>query len=122
MTLEITMNTLESSQTAVGQEIPSTQALSATGNIINLTPGTYSSFNYYATQADKIAAVTGGNAAATAWFEARMTNLDATASASNSYYSAYTREALYRGQDNVGIAHNTWIENARVELVMVYYW
>ena len=88
-------------------------AVTATGSIINLTPGTYSSINYYATQADKIAAVTGGNAAATAWFEAQLTNLDATASASNSYYSAYTREALYRGQDNVGIAHNTWIENAK---------
>lgn len=86
--------------------------VTATGSIINLTPGTYSSINYYATQAEKIAAVTGGNASATSWFEGQLANLDALASASNSYYTAYTREALYRGQDNVGIAHNTWIENA----------
>lgn len=88
-------------------------AVTATGSIINLTPGTYSSINYYATDAEKIAAVTGGNAGATAWFEGQLTNLNATASASNSYYPQYTRTALYRGQDNVGIAHNTWIENAK---------
>ena len=88
-------------------------AVTATGSIINLTPGTYSSINYYATQAEKIAAVTGGDAWATSWFEGQLANLDATASAANDYYSGYTREALYRGQDNVGIAHNTWIENAK---------
>ena len=88
-------------------------AVTATGSIINLTPGTYSSINYYATDAEKIAAVTGGNAGATAWFNGQLTNLDATASASNSYYPQYTRTALYRGQDNVGIAHNTFIENAK---------
>ncbi|XDZ69352.1 flagellin [Alphaproteobacteria bacterium LSUCC0226] len=88
--------------------------VTATGSIINLTPGTYSSINYYATQADKInAVVTNGSQAAKDWFTAQLANLDALASASNSYYTAYTREALYRGQDNVGIAHNTWIENAK---------
>ena len=88
--------------------------VTATGSIINLTPGTYSSINYYATQADKInALVTNGSQAAKDWFAAQLTNLDALASASNSYYTAYSREALYRGQDNVGIAHNTWIENAK---------
>jgi len=88
--------------------------VTATGSIINLTPGTYSSINYYATQEDKInAVVTNGSQAAKDWFTAQLANLDALASASNSYYTAYTREALYRGQDNVGIAHNTWIENAK---------
>ena len=88
--------------------------VTATGSIINLTPGTYSSINYYATQADKInSVVTNGSQAAKDWFTAQLANLDALASASNSYYTAYTREALYRGQDNVGIAHNTWIENAK---------
>ena len=88
--------------------------VTATGSIINLTPGTYSSINYYATQADKInALVTNGNQAAKDFFAAQLTNLDALASASNSYYTSYSREALYRGQDNVGIAHNTWIENAK---------
>ena len=88
--------------------------VTSTGSLINLTPGTYSSINYYATMDDKInAVVTDGNQSAKDWFKAQLTNLDALASASNSYYTAYTREALYRGQDNVGIAHNTWIENAK---------
>jgi flagellin-like hook-associated protein FlgL len=88
--------------------------VTATGSIINLTPGTYSSINYYATQDDKInAVVTDGNQSAKDWFKAQLTTLDSLASASNSYYTAYEREALYRGQDNVGIAHNTWIENAK---------
>ena len=37
---------------------------------------------------------------------------DASASATNSYYSAYDRTALYTGEYNVGIAHNAVIENA----------
>ena len=41
-----------------------------------------------------------------------MAIYDASASAANDYYAGYSRTALYRGQDNVGIAHNTWIENA----------
>ena len=88
--------------------------VTATENIINLTPGTYSSINYYATQDDKInAVVTDGNQSIKNWFKSTLASLDALASASNSYYQTYTREALYRGQDNVGIAHNTWIENAK---------
>lgn len=85
--------------------------VTATGSIINLTPGTYSSIGYYATAAAKIEAVAGGTG-----YESGFTDLvetmDALASASNSYYTAYDRESLYRGQDNVGIAFNTWIENA----------
>jgi flagellin-like hook-associated protein FlgL len=83
-----------------------------TSNIINLTPGTYSSINYYATDAEKITAVSGGSASAEAFFIAQLADQDANASAATSHYSGYTRTALYRGQDNLGIAHNTWIENA----------
>jgi len=83
-----------------------------TSNIINLTPGTYSSINYYATDAEKITAVSAGSASAEAWFTAQVANYDATASAATSHYSGYSRTALYRGQDNLGIAHNTWVENA----------
>jgi len=83
-----------------------------TSNIIDLTPGTYSSINYYATDAEKIAAVSAGSASAEAWFTEQVANYDATASAATSHYSGYSRTALYRGQDNLGIAHNTWVENA----------
>ena len=83
-----------------------------TSNIIDLTPGTYSSINYYATDAEKISAVAGGDANKIAAFNSIIATLDAQASASNSYYPSFTRTALYRGQENVGIAHNTWIENA----------
>jgi len=86
--------------------------VTATGNIINLTPGTYSSINYYATDALKIASLT-SNAGQIAFFEGAIANLDAQASAASSKYPEYTRSSLYRGQDNVGIAHNTWIENAK---------
>jgi len=41
-----------------------------------------------------------------------VTTLDGYASASNSYYSAYSRTALYTGEYNVAIAHNAVIENA----------
>ena len=84
----------------------------STSNIIDLTPGTYSSINYYATDAEKISAVAGGDANKIAAFTSMLATLDAQASASNSYYPSFTRTALYRGQENVGIAHNTWIENA----------
>ena len=83
-----------------------------TSNIIDLTPGTYSSINYYATDAEKITAVSGGSAAAEAFFIEHLADQDANASAATAHYSGYTRTALYRGQDNLGIAHNTWIENA----------
>jgi flagellin-like hook-associated protein FlgL len=83
-----------------------------TSNIIDLTPGTYSSINYYATDAEKIAAVSDGSASAVAWFTEQLADQDANASAATSHYSGYSRTALYRGQDNLGIAHNTWVENA----------
>ncbi|MDB2469813.1 M10 family metallopeptidase C-terminal domain-containing protein, partial [Alphaproteobacteria bacterium] len=83
-----------------------------TSNIIDLTPGTYSSINYYATDAEKIAAVSEGSASAVTWFTEQVANQDANASAATSHYSGYSRTALYRGQDNLGIAHNTWVENA----------
>ncbi|MDA7586741.1 flagellin [Alphaproteobacteria bacterium] len=95
-----------------GADTLDASGVTATGNIIDLTPGTYSSINYYATDALKIAAVSGGSQAAEDWFTGQVANYDATASAGNDYYSGYTRTALYRGQENVGIAHNTWIENA----------
>jgi len=95
-----------------GTDTLNASGVTATGSIINLTPGTYSSINYYATDADKISAVAGGDAAKIANFNSLISQYDAIASASSSKYPAYTRTSLYRGQDNVGIAHNTWIENA----------
>jgi flagellin-like hook-associated protein FlgL len=83
-----------------------------TSNIIDLTPGTYSSINYYATDAEKITAESAGSASAEAWFTDQVAAYDAIASAATSHYSGYSRTALYRGQDNLGIAHNTWVENA----------
>jgi len=83
-----------------------------TSNIIDLTPGTYSSINYYATDAEKIAAVSAGSASAVTWFTEQVAIQDSNASAATSHYSGYSRTALYRGQDNLGIAHNTWVENA----------
>ncbi|MEL0207167.1 MAG: M10 family metallopeptidase C-terminal domain-containing protein, partial [Alphaproteobacteria bacterium] len=67
---------------------------------------------YYATDAEKIAAVAACNASIESYLTGVVESQDALASASNSYYTAYERESLYRGQDNVGIAYNTWIENA----------
>ena len=96
-----------------GADTLDASGVTATGNIINLTPGTYSSINYYATDAEKIAAVAGGSQSNIDWFTGQIANYDATASAGNDYYSGYSRTALYRGQENVGIAHNTWIENAK---------
>ena len=81
------------------------------GNIINLTPGTYSSINFYATDAEKFAALS-SNAGDQSFFAGVIAARDALASAANATYQAFTRSSLYRGQDNVGIAHNTWIENA----------
>lgn len=95
-----------------GDDTFDASGVTATGSIINLTPGTYSSVGYYATDAEKIAAVAAGNAAIDSYLTGVVESQDALASASNSYYTAYERESLYRGQDNVGIAYNTWIENA----------
>ena len=94
-----------------GTDALDASGVTATGSIIDLTPGTYSSINYYATDALKIASLT-SDANQIAFFENYVTQQNALASASSSKYQAYTRSALYRGQDNVGIAHNTWIENA----------
>jgi flagellin-like hook-associated protein FlgL len=82
-------------------------------SIINLTPGTYSSINSYTTDADKISAVAGGDATKIASFNSLLATQDTQASAGNSYYPDFTRTALYRGQENLGIAHNTWIEHAK---------
>ena len=95
-----------------GDDTFDASGVTATGSIINLTPGTYSSVGYYATDAEKIAAVAAGDAAIESFLTGVVESQDALASASNSYYTAYERESLYRGQDNVGIAYNTWIENA----------
>jgi flagellin-like hook-associated protein FlgL len=95
-----------------GTDTLNASGVTATGSIINLTPGTYSSINYYATDADKISAVAGGDAAKIASFNSVISQYDALASAGTSKYPAFSRTSLYRGQDNVGIAHNTWIENA----------
>jgi flagellin-like hook-associated protein FlgL len=95
-----------------GDDTFDASGVTATGSIINLTPGTYSSVGYYATDAEKIAAVAAGNAAIESFLTGVVESQDALASASNSYYTAYERESLYRGQDNVGIAYNTWMENA----------
>ena len=82
-------------------------------SIINLTPGTYSSINTYATDLEKITAVSLGDAGKIASFESALATQNTAYSASNSYYPDFTRTALYRGQQNVGIAHHTWIENAK---------
>jgi len=94
-----------------GTDTLNASGVTATGSIIDLTPGTYSSINYYATDALKIASLT-SDANQIAFFENYVTQQNALASASSSKYQAFTRSALYRGQENVGIAHNTWIENA----------
>ncbi|MDB2639002.1 flagellin [Alphaproteobacteria bacterium] len=94
-----------------GTDTLNASGVTATGSIIDLTPGTYSSINYYATDALKIASLT-SDANQIAFFENYVSQQNALASASSSKYQAFTRSALYRGQENVGIAHNTWIENA----------
>ena len=48
-----------------------------TSNVINLTPGTYSSINYYATDAEKITAVSAGSASAEAYFTSTLAIYDA---------------------------------------------
>jgi flagellin-like hook-associated protein FlgL len=83
------------------------------GSTINLTPGTFSSLGLYETDAEYITYIANGNAALETTLTSYVAQLDAFATAANQpHYPEYTRTALHRNQDNVAIAHNTWLENA----------
>jgi len=80
-------------------------------SVINLNAGQFSSIGIYSEADQKTywATQTGlTTGQVQSWFD----DLDASASAANSYYSQYTRSAIYTGEDNVGISGNTEIENA----------
>ena len=80
-------------------------------NVIDLTAGSFSSIGIYSQDDQKSDwATTLGTT--TAAIQSVIDTFDGYASASNSYYSAYSRTALYTGEYNVGIAHNAVIENA----------
>ena len=80
-------------------------------SVIDLTPGSFSSIGLFTEAEQKTywATQTGlSEAQIQSWFD----TLDAQASASNSYYDAYSRKAIYTGEDNVGIANSALIEGA----------
>ena len=80
-------------------------------NVIDLTAGSFSSIGIYSQDDQKSDwATTLGTT--TAAIQSVIDTFDGYASAANSYYSAYSRTALYTGEYNVGIAHNAVIENA----------
>jgi len=80
-------------------------------NIIDLTAGSFSSIGIYSQDDQKSDwATTLGTT--TAAIQSVIDTFDGYVSAANSYYSAYSRTALYTGEYNVGIAHNALIENA----------
>ena len=58
-----------------GEDTLDASGVTATENIIDLTPGTYSSINYYATDAEKIAAVAGGSQSAIDWFTGQVATM-----------------------------------------------
>jgi hypothetical protein len=80
-------------------------------NVIDLTAGSLSSVGIYSVdnQVSDWATALGSTTAA---IQSVVDTLDGYASAANSYYSAYSRTALYTGEYNVAIAHNAVIENA----------
>jgi len=80
-------------------------------NVIDLTAGSFSSIGIYSQDDQKSDwATTLGTT--TSAIQSVIDTFDGYASAANSYYSAYSRTALYTGEYNLGIAHNAVIENA----------
>ena len=80
-------------------------------NVIDLTAGSLSSVGIYSVD-DQVSDWATALGSTTAAIQSVVNTLDGYASAANSYYSAYSRTALYTGEYNVGIAHNAVIENA----------
>jgi hypothetical protein len=80
-------------------------------NVIDLTAGSFSSIGIYS-QDDQKSDWATALGTTTAAIQSVIDTFDGYASAANSYYSAYSRTALYTGEYNVGIAHNAVIENA----------
>ena len=80
-------------------------------NVIDLTAGSLSSVGIYSVD-DQVSDWATALGSTTAAIQSVVDTLDGYASAANSYYSAYSRTALYTGEYNVGIAHNAVIENA----------
>ena len=80
-------------------------------NVIDLTAGSFSSIGIYS-QDDQKSDWATTLSTTTAAIQSVIDTFDGYASAANSYYSAYSRTALYTGEYNVGIAHNAVIENA----------
>ena len=80
-------------------------------NVIDLTAGSLSSVGIYNVddQVSDWATTLGTSNAA---IQSVVDTMDGYASAANSYYSAYSRTALYTGEYNVAIASSTTIENA----------
>ena len=80
-------------------------------NVIDLNAGAFSSIGIYS-EADQKTYWATTLGTTTAAIQSVIDTFNASASAANSYYSAYTRTAIYTGEYNVGIAHNAVIENA----------
>jgi len=80
-------------------------------NIIDLNAGSFSSIGIYSI-ADQKTDLANAYGVSETWLQSYIDALDANASASNDYYSAYSRTALYTGEYNVGIASSAVIENA----------
>jgi hypothetical protein len=80
-------------------------------NVIDLTAGSLSSVGIYSVD-DQVSDWATALGTTDAAIQSVVTTLDGYASASNSYYAAYSRTALYTGEYNVAIAHNAVIENA----------
>ena len=80
-------------------------------NVIDLNAGAFSSIGIFS-EADQVSYWATTLGVSNSAVQAVVDSFDASASAANSYYSAYDRTALYTGEYNVGIAHNAVIENA----------
>jgi len=76
-----------------------------------LTAGSLSSVGIYSVD-DQVSDWATTLGTSTAAIQSVVDTMDGYASAANSYYSAYSRTALYTGEYNVGIASSTIIENA----------
>jgi hypothetical protein len=80
-------------------------------NVIDLNAGAFSSIGIFS-EADQVSYWATTLGVSNSAVQAVVDSFDASASAANSYYSAYDRTAIYTGEYNVGIAHNAVIENA----------
>ena len=80
-------------------------------NVIDLNAGAFSSIGIFS-EADQVSYWATTLGVSNSAVQAVVDSFDASASAANSYYSAYDRTALYTGEYNIGIAHNAVIENA----------